>query len=278
MINIVTALACEANPIIQRYGLKRSPCTGGFPVYESDSLKLIISGMGKFASAAAVGYLQSSLQGDAAKTRRETAPHLWLNVGIAGHKTMALGTALLAHKISDPAAQLCFYPCFTFNVPCVTTQIITVDRTQTQYSDDAVYDMEALGFFAAAVRFTSCEQIHCLKIISDNESMSHEMVTKKLGEELVANQLSLVDVLLNEFQSIQEITDKMYTLPQEYHLLTHTFRFTVTQQNQLKRLLRRWQVLKSCLLSEELEITQFKNAKQLLTAIEVRLQSMEITC
>jgi adenosylhomocysteine nucleosidase len=277
MINIVTALACEANPIIQRYGLKKSPHCGTFPVYKNGFMALIITGMGKYASATAVGFLQSLLNSALVKTEQAVEPHVWLNVGIAGHKTLDVGTALLAQKISDLGAYQYFYPCFTFDVPCVTGEVITVDNAETQYPVDAAYDMEALGFCAAASRFSGFEMIHCLKIISDNASVSQERITRHLGEELVANQLPLLDALLGELRKIQAISAKMYILPQDYYALTQVYRFTVTQQNQLKRLLLRWRVLMGSPVKQEMDISQYNNAKQLLAAIENRLQSIAFT-
>jgi len=278
MINFVTALACEADPIIQRYGLRKSPAARVFPIYENDSMRLIISGMGKFASAAAVGYLQSLLHCALESTPQASLPHIWLNVGIAGHSKMEIGTALLAHKISDPTAQQFFYPCFTFDAPCATAEIITVDKAETHYPLDAAYDMEALGFCAAASRFSDFEMIHCLKVISDNDSVSRQRVTRYVGEELVANRLSLLDALLDEFLKIREVVAQMYVVPDEYRSLTQTCRFTVTQQNQLKRLLRRWQVVIGSPLLQELDIRQFNSAKQILASIENRLKSVPYTC
>ena len=135
-----------------------------------------------------------------------------------------------------------------------------------------------MGFCAAATRFSSAELIHCLKIVSDNESVSQERITKHVGEELVANQLPVIDALVQEFYMIQAIANTMFSLPDDYRLLTQKYRFTVTQQNQLKRLLLRWRTLKSTCLSEEMAMGDFKNAKQLLMAIESELQPILFMC
>ena len=278
MINIVTALACEANPIIQRYALRKRPASGAHPIYENDAVKLIISGMGKFASASAVGYLQSLLDSALKETPYATVPHIWLNVGIAGHGGMDLGTPLLAHKIGDPLVGRYYYPCFTFEAPCRTVEVITVDKAETHYPANAAYDMEALGFCAATSRFSSFELIHCLKIVSDNDSLSQQRLSKHLGEDLVANQMPVIDALIDEFHKIQRITNEMYALPADYFILTEAYRFTVTQQNQLKKLLLRWHALTGASLDKEFDIRQCKNAKQLLAAIEARLQLVPVTC
>jgi nucleoside phosphorylase len=278
MIHIVTALACEANPIIQHYHLRKSGYGFGFPVYSNEAITLVISGMGKFAAASAVGYLQAMPNPAAKDVYDSVKPHCWLNVGIAGHKTMDLGTALLAHRVSDAAEQQRFYPCFTFNLPCVTADVISVAQAETSYSADAAYDMEALGFCAAASRFSSFELIHCLKIISDNQTTSHEHITKYVGEELVGNQLLVIESLVRELEKLQYATTAMHALPEDYRLLTERFRFSVTQRNQLKRLLQRWHVLEQTQVAEHLPIQDFKNAKQVLLGIETHLQAKVFAC
>jgi hypothetical protein len=278
MINIVTALACEANPIIQHYHLRKSPHGYEFPIYANETISLIISGMGKFAAANAVGYLQA-ITGQAVNHVPGIAkPHCWLNVGIAGHKTMDLGTALLAHKVSDSAARQCYYPCFTFDLPCVSADVISVEQTENTYSADAAYDMEAAGFCAAASRFSSFELIHCLKIISDNQATSHQHITKHVGEELVGNQLFVIESLLREFETLLDSVSNMYFLSEDYQLLTERFRFTVTQKNQLKRLLQRWRVLENTRMTEQLSMQDFKNAKQILHGLESHLQAKVFVC
>ena len=278
MIHIVTALACEANPIIQHYHLRKSTRAHGFPVYSNETMTLIISGMGKFAAASAVGYLQALTNCLAGDNSAYAMPHCWFNVGIAGHKTLELGTAVLAHRVSDASAQQRFYPCFTFELPCMSADVVSVEHAETSYALDSAYDMEALGFCAAASRFSSFELIHSLKIISDNQSTSHEHITKYVGEELVGNQLLVIENLIDEFTKLQQTTMTMMVPPEDYRLLTERFRFTTTQQNQLKRLLQRWHVLEHDRVTEQLQIQKFKNAKQVLAALEAHLQTKVFVC
>lgn len=278
MIHILTALACEANPIIQHYHLRKSALAHSFPVYRNENISLIISGMGKFAAATAVGYLQALSNPAVNAELGLSAPHCWLNVGIAGHKTLELGTAVLAHRVSDAAEFQRFYPCFTFDLPCMSTNVVSVEQAETAYGLDAAYDMEALGFYAAASRFSSSELIHCLKIISDNQSTSHKHITKYVGEELVGNQLLVIESLLHEFDKIRRSAAVKIVPPEEYQSLTERFRFTVTQQNQLQRLLQRWHLLEHARVTERLPIQDFKNAKQVLLALESHLQLKVFVC
>lgn len=277
MINIVTALTCEANPIIQHYHLKKSPRKSGFPVYSNEYITLIISGMGKFAAASATGYLQALLSQYDDEEIGAAAGHAWFNVGIAGHKFMDLGTALLAHRVSDAAGVQRYYPCFTFDLPCDTIDVVSVEQPETAYAVNAAYDMEALGFCAAASRFASFELIHCLKVISDNQSTSHRHITKHVGEELIGNQLLVIENLLHEFEQLQQATVQPH-LAEDYRLLTKRLRFTVTQKNQLKSLLQRWHVLENVQVVERFPIQNYQNAKQLLSDLESLLQSQIFHC
>jgi adenosylhomocysteine nucleosidase len=278
MINIVTALACEANPIIQHYRLKISAQAGGFPVYRNESIALIISGMGRYAAASAVGYLQALLTPMEDRMPGNAVPHTWLNVGIAGHKNMDIGTALLAHRVSDEGAEQSYYPCFTFDLPCTSAEVISVAQAETRYTTDAAYDMEAVGFCAAASRFSSFELIHCLKIISDNRLTSHEHINKHVGEELVGNQLLIIEDLLGKLEKLQHALPDTHIFSQDYYQLTQRFRFTVTQQNQLKRLLQRWSVLVNTPLADGLPLQDYQSAKQVLLGMESYLQSKVFHC
>jgi hypothetical protein len=238
--------------------------------------------MGKFAAANAVGYLRALLSATQEQPAGNTVAQVWLNVGIAGHKTLDLGTALLAHKVRDAAGMNNYYPCFTFNLPCLSSEVISVEHAETDYAADAAYDMEALGFCAATSRFSSFELIHCLKIISDNQSTPHQHVTKHVGEELVGNQLLVIENLIDEFNNLfanLHLTASIkQVLSEDFEFLTGRFRFTVSQKNQLKRLLQRWHVLESAPVFQHLSLQDFSSAKQVLSGIELHLQSKTYRC
>ena len=161
MLCLVVALAAEARPLLAFHRLRG---VSGHPyrICAGEQTHLIVSGVGKVAAAAATAYLRA-LIGD--------APAAWLNIGIAGHGSQAVGTALLAHKVVDIASGKLFYPTFTASPPCRTTLLHTIDRVQPA-TGDAAYDMEASGFCEAAQRFATSERVHCLKVVSDNPQSS----------------------------------------------------------------------------------------------------------
>ncbi|MCB0340373.1 MAG: hypothetical protein KDD53_12250, partial [Bdellovibrionales bacterium] len=57
MIAIVTALHCEAKPIIDHFGLKKDAQSHQFEVFLSDEYLLLISGVGKIKAAIGTTYL-----------------------------------------------------------------------------------------------------------------------------------------------------------------------------------------------------------------------------
>ena len=107
MINIVCALHCEAKPIVDYYKLSALPnCI--FPIYSNEQINVVVSGIGKVDTSAAMTYLF-------VKTL-EHKNSAWLNYGIAGHKSAALGTWFNVNKISEVSSGLNWYPSrFQFN-------------------------------------------------------------------------------------------------------------------------------------------------------------------
>ncbi len=232
MLCLVVALAAEARPLLAFHrlqGLSGHP----YRICAGEQTHLIVSGIGKGAAAAATAYLRA-LIGD--------APAAWLNIGIAGHGSQAVGTALLAHKIVDVSSGKPFYPTFTATPPCGTTLLHTVDRAQPPVGD-AAYDMEASGFCEAAQRFATSERIHSLKIVSDNSQSSYQTLNGKKVEALIESQFDTVGQVGEHLQALSQQLHALYADPPGLAELTGRWQFTATQQHQLRGLLARWQVL-----------------------------------
>lgn len=231
MLHFVVALPAEAKPLIEHYGLVRH--TGGaFPVYENENITLIVSGIGKVAAAAATGYLQA-----------QTGNHsctAWLNIGIVGHNRRAIGDGVLVHKITDQITGRNWYPPLTFGLPCVSDDLITVDEPETEYRENKLYDMEAAGFYATACRFTTAELVHCYKIVSDNLATPSEEVSTKTVQALIEQRLDTIDVLTQTLQAFAARLAEFQSDPDELARFLEHWRFTVSEQHQLRRLLLHW--------------------------------------
>jgi hypothetical protein len=192
VICMITALRAEAEPLIEHYDLRRLRPQGLFSVYESPHLALVISGVGKISAAAAVAYLHTILG--------EPGATAWVNIGVAGHRLCPCGQGIIARRIIDaasgrnwllsPPIALC-----TSNAP-----LITVDTPETEYPKNAMYDMEAAGFYFMARRCTTKERIQCYKVVSDNQRVSTTDVSFPEVSRLIADRLTDIECLIGGLQ------------------------------------------------------------------------------
>lgn len=232
MICIVAALPAEVRPLIAHYRLLHRQPAGNFPVYRNDTMTLVLSGTGKAASAAATGYLQGLLP------EQENAA--WLNIGIAGHATRAVGEALLAHRITDMATQKNWYPPQLTEPAMASDELLTFETPETGYRYKAMYDMEAAGFYPTACRASSGELVQSLKIISDNLQSPASRVTARGVAELIEARLDVIDGLVTTLGGIAGRLASWQAMPPDVERFLQYWRFTVTQRHHLIRLLRRW--------------------------------------
>ena len=159
MLRFVVALQAEARPLVERFGLT-AVGEAPFPLYRGEDAWLIVSGQGKAAAAAATAYLHLASGGK---------PGLaWLNVGLGGHGLRTVGEGVVAHKISDAASGVSWYPQLVIDSPSPTGPLLTVERVEEEYEPPWVYESEAAGFFPTACRFSVAELVHCYKVIADN--------------------------------------------------------------------------------------------------------------
>ena len=235
MINLIVALQCEAKPLIRHYGLTGHNVAGGYRLYQNRTMQLIVSGVGPAASAAAVALL-FGMTGQVMHVP-------WVNVGVAGRANRALGTPMLAHKITDVAASRCWYPPRVFDAPCETAHLCTVARPEEGYDGDKAFDMEASGFYAAANRFATAELVQVLKVVSDNDASGPANVSAELVEALVAESLPVLDALIAALTPLAVQVVRLTEAPRYFDECVERWHFTVSQQHRLTELLRRWQAL-----------------------------------
>jgi adenosylhomocysteine nucleosidase len=236
MINLVVALPAEARPLIEHYRLGEKTTLAGFSIYRRAQRALIISGPGKVAAAAATALLA----GSHAPAKYEAA---WLNIGIAGHATCALGDSLLAHRITDDATGKSWYPPQLFDLATATRSLLTVDMPENSYRQDVAYDMEASGFYPVAGRFSSHELVQCFKVVSDNRRQSSAAITAAHCTQLITQKLDEIDQLVGSLESLARDCNRWYEPHSGLEQLTAQWHFTVSQQHQLAELARRWRAL-----------------------------------
>lgn len=233
MTHVVTALLAEARPIVNHFGL-RPAAERPFQTFAGDGIDLIVSGIGASASATAVGYA-------AARNGRDA--RAWLNVGIAGHRDAEPGTAGLANKVVDAASGRSWYPPGLFELPCRGVEVRTVADVERRFEDDAFYDMEAAGFYPAALRFATGELVQVLKVVSDNRERTPERLTAASVAALVESRLPEVEALLAELGELAGLLAQRLAPPAQLPAFLDAWHFTVSQKRQLERLLRRRETL-----------------------------------
>ncbi len=267
MINIITALQCEARPLIDHYRLRGNAKHSAFRCYQNDELRLVISGIGKLAAATATTYLASS------DTQTTSG---WLNPGIAGHADHAIGTPLLAHKLIDAASEQQWFPGIVIPTPCASETLTTADRPEAEYRPGTMIDMEASGFYAAASRFQSCELIHSLKIISDNHNQGTGQITEKNTTTLIHDNLSTIDAVISELQTLACQQNRIEKAPVECDAFMEHWHFTTYQQNELRGLFRRWHALKLPTAPDPNDFSQLTTSKAVLKAIKEYLDHQPV--
>ena len=267
IICITTALKAEALPIIEAFDLKPLQGQPLFPIWQNEGIKLTVSGVGKVKAAAACGYLAGIYQ--------DEEIYGWLNVGIAGHKNLPVGTPLLAHKIIDVELKTHYFPSFAFSLPCETEECLTFSSPETRYKEEGMYDMEAAGFYAIASKSAPLEMIHVFKVISDNLHSGVHAITKQKATALIASHTAHLKSIVDQFQAfILEIVPFNTPFLEEFLKKWH---FSTCETYRLKKLLKRWQALcpDQVLFTHDLECK--KNASAVIDWIESHLNRIPLT-
>ncbi len=265
MLNLVVALPCEAKPIRRYYDLTTDTQKYAFPVYRSDNVRLVVSGAGKVNAAAAAAYLGSL---------NSTYSGAWLNIGIAGHASRKPGDVILVNRITDLVTGTSWYPPIAFRYDGLSGGVCTVDVPETGYKGDCTYDMEAAGFYPVATRFATGELVQCVKVISDNNELDAKKLNAAVIEEIIADKID----------GIACIVQSVLTLSQENPTVVSTelcgilgqWHFTVSQRNQLSRLLQACDARNIGFSKQSATIAGCTNASDVLTCIEKRLQASSL--
>lgn len=163
MIDIFTALYCEAHIFIEQFHLAKNTGNAWFQEFynEAAGIRLTVTGVGEIAAAAAVGSICSIY--------RPMRDDFLLNVGICAH-TMENDGIFLCNKIVEQATGKTFYPDMLYRHNFREGTIVTGMLPWNGESDctgQYLYDMEAAAIYQAGIRFFSSHQMLFLKVVSD---------------------------------------------------------------------------------------------------------------
>jgi nucleoside phosphorylase len=260
-IFLFTALSCEAKPLISKYRLKKVQENHPFVIYQHNNVLLTVSGVGKVAMAAAVAYTLALYP---------ASMPVMINLGIAGHADKPIGSLVLADKVGDgemPGKQ--YYPHWLGCHSLPRSALLTVAEPVSEYINDVLVDMEGVGFYEIASRFSSSELIHCLKVVSDNAIHTADNINAKSVSTWIAEQQDAVDSIISELLALRQVvveesssSDLLQTLCQQYH-------FTVSSRIKLQALLIRWDVVSN---HAPLECSDgFRDGKQFIRWLEQQI-------
>ncbi len=268
LVHLVTALPAEAKPIVSWFKLKRDLPEKGFPVYRNQHISLIVSGVGKTNAAAACGFLQA-LNGHPVNP-------IWLNVGVAGHADWDIGDAFLVHHIRDTGSGRQWFPPLAFRLPCPSASLHTLDLPDFSYEQDHALDMEASGFYPSALRFSTAELVHCLKVVSDNAKHPGHGLDAKSVQVLIGSQLDLLDDLLGRLGFLANQLHDAQVAPEIIERYRRHCRFSESQQHQLTELLARWQTLQPSSDLWVAELDGIRQSRPLLAHLRRHLETLPL--
>ncbi|MES9992328.1 MAG: hypothetical protein ABW098_10265 [Candidatus Thiodiazotropha sp.] len=191
-INLVIALPAEAKPLITMLSLKRDQQNRLLPCYSANGIQLIVTGPGTTAVAKGVYYLH--------RLSPSSQVH-WINIGICGHGSLAVGSPLLVEHIIDSQSG----EQRSLSIPCQISSTIgsltSVTKPQAEYEVDMAYDMESWGFIEAVTAIDSTCPATILKIVSDNPHNGVNKINGEFVRMLVQQHLDLIQSLIERSKS-----------------------------------------------------------------------------
>ena len=236
MIHVICALHVEAAPLIKRFDLKQRAGKFSGHFYFNDVMTLTLSGVGKTSAAAAV--MATLYEFPEAFFRQ------WLNVGVAGHKTLDLGMRCVANKVVDAGSGQTWYPQFVFDANAFSqAMLMTCDSVVHQYPADTLVDMEASGFCSQAMRWSTAEHVHCFKVVSDNQRAPvNKNKQGALLTDLIARACDDIETFVSSLCAMsQEGAAKQFE--QVVCAFLHRWRFSHYETLELRKQIAAWQAV-----------------------------------
>lgn len=236
ILNIVTALHCEAKPLIEHFQLKKiSHVDLPFSIFvnKEQTIYLIVTGIGKVKMAAGTTFLHC--------WTGSKPTSCFFNIGIAGSTQFALGDCILIHKIMENSTERCWYPFVSLIKNKNQGQLITHDVPQKTYPTAGLVDMEGSAFFQTASHFVSQEHIQVMKIVSDNNTSPQNQLNEDNVKQFITRNLSSISEVAHYLLNLSQQENDLDKNPDHLTEFQSTWHFTHSQTLQLKEYLRRWQ-------------------------------------
>ena len=196
------ALSHEAKPFYEKLNAKILVSKHGFKLYHanakdpinsddnSTSVAILITGSGSNAMSAGLAWAQQFLPN----------VRVFLNIGIAGHGGLPIGSCFLVSKATDDNSGKCFYPHSSVkkHLGLPLSEILTVSKPSSNYQKTYGYDMEASAFFETGRRFLNAEAVQSIKVVSDSAESDFTQLTPMFVNEIIEKESDLILQYANE--------------------------------------------------------------------------------
>ncbi len=118
-------------------------------------------------------------------------------MGVAGHRRLEIGTAVLAQQVVDDEDGDIYslYPPRDLHLEL--GDVRTVTHVEMKYETDSLYEMEASAFCRQAMGLAPRDLVQVLKIVSDNRRSGTLCVSARQVQGLIEESLSKIDLLVS---------------------------------------------------------------------------------
>lgn len=192
---------------------------------ESAGIRLVVTGVGEIAAAAATAAVCARDGADAsdflinigccaaanagADSGCETVDS-GMDSGYGAAHAAQIGDLYVCHKITEQATGKTFYPDILYRHPWKERELVTgMQPLQRAAAHGALYDMEAAAVYQAGIRFFSPDRMLFLKVVSDFGIAGQERMTAEALTGLLEQHVKEVAAFLT---NLREAADEEETL------------------------------------------------------------------
>lgn len=243
MIYVMMALYQEAHGLIRELELKKNTAYAPFEVFDNESagIRLVVTGVGEIAAAAATAAVCARDGADAADflvnigccavggcepadrdmdsgygvanagaDRGCEIVDRGMDSGSGAANAAQIGDLYLCHKITEQATGKTFYPDILYRHPWKERELVTgMQPLQRTAAQGVLYDMEAAAVYQAGIRFFSPDRMLFLKVVSDFGVVGQERMTAETLAGLLEQHVKAVAAFLT---NLREAADEEETL------------------------------------------------------------------
>jgi len=268
-IRWVVALKSEAIAIRKKYRMTSVAPEGPYPVFKDSTgcHWLTISGMGRVHAAAATMYLH--------QVSKAPPSAAWINVGIAGHRVATCGALYLVDKITEKSTGRRGYPGPVISSSVARSCLVTVDKPETDYESDELFDMEGSAIFDVACRLSNQQLVLVLKIVSDGPNLNVKNLTSEMISDLISDNINDISNIVGKMELLTEQEHDRLAFPDAYYSILKTWHFSQSQKHRLMQLVKRWQatIQRNDMMSY---IVRCPDAKSVVQKLSIKLDGYEM--